>query len=140
VTWTAPSSRSSKDEKPEKEMSLQRLAETARDLEEKGQRASPYYVERHKRFALPMAALVFVLVGFPLGIRSHRGGRAVALASSFVIVVAYYILFTSLEGMAISRRLPAALAIWLPNLLFSALGMMLLRSTSVGVSTSWERM
>ena len=84
-----------------------------------------------------MAALVFVLVGFPLGIRSHRGGRAVALASSFLIVVSYYILFTALEGMALSRRLPAVLAIWLPNLLFSALGAILLWSTTAGVSTAW---
>jgi len=127
----------SRDEKPEKEMSLGRLAEVARELEDKAQTASPYYVERHKRFALPMAALVFVLVGFPLGIRSHRGGRAVALASSFLIVVSYYILFTALEGMALSRRLPAALAIWLPNLLFSALGVILLWSTTAGVSTAW---
>ena len=133
----SPLAAGSKDEKPEKEMSLARLAATARDLEEKAQIASPYYVERHKRFALPMAALVFVLVGFPLGIRSHRGGRAVALASSFLIVVSYYILFTALEGMALSRRLPAALAIWLPNLLFSALGVILLRSTTAGVSTAW---
>lgn len=133
----SPLAAGSKDDKPEKEMSLRRLGETARDLESKAQITSPYYVEMHKRFALPMAALVFVLVGFPLGIRSQRGGRAVALASSFVIVVAYYILFTALEGMALSRRLPAALAIWLPNLLFSALGVILLRSTTAGVSTAW---
>lgn len=124
-------------EKPEKEMPLGKLFTTAKDLDEKGQIASPYYVEIQKRFALPVAALVFVLVGFPLGVRSHRGGRAVALASSFCIVITYYILFTSLEGMALSRRLPAALAIWLPNLLFTTLGLILLRTTTVGVSTAW---
>ncbi len=126
-----------KDEKPEKEMPLSRLLDAGRDLERQGQIAAPYYVEYHKRFALPVAALVFVLVGFPLGIRTHRGGRAVALASSFVIVVSYYILFTSLEGLALSRRLPAALAIWLPNLLFTGVGAVLLRANTAGVSTVW---
>src|SRR5262249_34502552 len=121
----SPLTSKAKDEKPEREMSLSQLLATARELEGKAQITSPYYVEMHKRFALPMAALVFVLVGFPLGIRSHRGGRAVALASSFVIVVSYYILFTSLEGLGISRRLPPALAIWLPNLLFGTLGLIL---------------
>ena len=46
------------------------------------------------------------------GIRSHRGGRAVALASSFVIVVSYYILFTVARGhgaqsAAACRRSPS---------------------------------
>src|SRR5262245_59910516 len=133
----SPLSTASRDEKPEKEMPLARLLERAQELEQQAQIASPYYVEFHKRFALPVAALVFVFVGFPLGIRTHRGGRAVALASSFGIVVTYYILFTSLEGLALSRRLPAALAIWLPNLLFTAVGIVLLRATTAGVSTAW---
>jgi LPS export ABC transporter permease LptG/LPS export ABC transporter permease LptF len=126
-----------RDEKPEKEMPLRALVDHARDIDRQGQIATPYYVELHKRFALPVAAIVFVLVGFPLGVRTQRGGRAVALASSFVIVVSYYILFTSLEGMALSRRLPAALAIWLPNLLFSLVGLALLRTTTAGTSTAW---
>jgi lipopolysaccharide export system permease protein len=84
-----------------------------------------------------VAAIVFVLVGFPLGVRTQRGGRAVALASSFAIVVSYYILFTSLEGLALSGRLPVALAIWLPNLLFTLVGLALLRASTVGVSTAW---
>jgi len=126
-----------RDEKPEKEMPLRVLLGSARDLAGKGQIATPYYVEIHKRFALPVAAIVFVLVGFPLGVRTQRGGRAVALAASFVIVVSYYILFTSLEGMALSRRLPAALAIWLPNLLFSVVGLALLRASTVGTSAAW---
>ena len=58
----------------------------------------------HKRFALPVAALVFTLVGFPLGVRSHRGGRAVALALSFGIVVSYYIFYTSMETSSPFRR------------------------------------
>ena len=38
-------------------------------------RRAPFEVEWHKRFAFPLAALVFALVGFPLAVRSHRGGR-----------------------------------------------------------------
>ena len=133
----SPLAAGAKDEKPEKEMALGRLLDTARDLERQNQIASPYYVEFQKRFALPVAALVFVLVGFPLGIRTQRGGRSVALASSFLIVVSYYILFTSLEGLALSRRLPAVVAIWLPNVIFTLLGAVLLRTTTAGVSTAW---
>jgi LPS export ABC transporter permease LptG/LPS export ABC transporter permease LptF len=133
----SPLSTGGKDEKPEKEMPLGRLLDSARSLDRQGQVAEPYYVELHKRFALPVAALVFVLVGFPLGVRTHRGGRSVALASSFVIVVSYYILFTSLEGLALGRRLPAWLAMWLPNLAFALVGVLLLRATTSGLSAAW---
>ncbi len=133
----SPLSAASREEKPEKQLPLRQLVDEARHLEREGQIAAPYYVELHKRFALPVAALVFVLVGFPLGVRSHRGGRAVALASSFGIVVSYYIVFTSLEGMALRGRLPAGVAVWIPNALFFMIGLALLRAATLGVSTAW---
>ncbi|HYB43518.1 MAG TPA: LPS export ABC transporter permease LptF, partial [Candidatus Methylomirabilis sp.] len=126
-----------KDEKPERLLPLGELLRTADDLKRQGQVVAPYYVEFHKRFALPVAALVFVLVGFPLGVRTHRGGRGSALASSFIVVVAYYILFTALENLALSRRLPAPVAIWLPNFIFGLMGLALLRVTTVGLPNRW---
>jgi lipopolysaccharide export system permease protein len=116
-------------EKPEKDLSLgelrERIAELARDVH--GQ--TPYVVELHKRFALPLAALVFTLVGFPLAVRSHRGGRSVALAGSLGILVAYYVVTTSLETSALRQSVAVPLAIWLPNALFGAIGLVLLAAT-----------
>ena len=133
----SPLSTATRDDKPERQLALGALLGTAADLERQGQIFTPYRVEFHKRFALPVAALVFTLVGFPLGIRAHRGGRALALCASFGIVVAYYIVFSSLEGMALSRRLPTGLAIWLPNIGFGLLGLGLIRATTTGVSAAW---
>ena len=48
-----------KDEKPERQMGLGALLHTAGGLGRQGQIVTPYYVELHKRFALPVAALVF---------------------------------------------------------------------------------
>ena len=126
-----------KDEKPERQMGLRALLRTGADLGRQGQIVTPYYVEFHKRFALPVAALVFTLVGFPLGIRTQRGGRAVALTSSFLIVFSYYIVFNSLEGLALNRRLPVALGMWLPNLVFGLLGLGLIQATTTGVAIAW---
>jgi LPS export ABC transporter permease LptF/LPS export ABC transporter permease LptG len=126
-----------REEKPERGLPPGQLLVRGAELERQGQIATPYYVELHKRLALPIAGLVFVLVGFPLGIRSHRGGRAVALAASFGIVASYYVVFTSLEGLALSRRLPVWVALWTPNAAFALLGLGLLRATTAGVSTRW---
>jgi LPS export ABC transporter permease LptG/LPS export ABC transporter permease LptF len=137
LTLESPTSLVSKAEKPEKRLPLAALASEAARLEREGQIATPYYVELHKRFALPVAALVFTLVGFPLGIRSHRGGRAVALATSFGIVASYYVLYSSMEGIALRQRLPAGVAVWLPNVLFSLIGLALLRASTAGLPTVW---
>jgi len=91
----------------------------------------PYEVELHKRFAFPVAALVFALVAFPLAVRSHRGGRSIALVGSLVILVSYYLVMTSLEGFALRERLPAWAAIWTPNIVFAAIGLTLLVITAL---------
>ncbi len=62
-------------EKPEKDLTLAELAARVADLRADRHGRAPYLIELHKRFALPLAALVFALVAFPLAIRSHRGGR-----------------------------------------------------------------
>jgi lipopolysaccharide export system permease protein len=126
-----------REEKPEKQLPVGQLVSEARRLQREGQITAPYYVELHKRFALPVAALVFTLVGFPLGVRSHRGGRAVALGLSFGIVVSYYVLYTTMEGYALRGRMPAGIAVWIPNATLAVVGVALLRASIVGVSAAW---
>jgi LPS export ABC transporter permease LptG/LPS export ABC transporter permease LptF len=133
----SPIAAAAREEKPEKQLPVGQLVSEARRLQREGQITAPYYVELHKRFALPVAALVFTLVGFPLGVRSHRGGRAVALGLSFGIVVSYYVLYTTMEGYALRGRMPAGLAVWIPNAALAVVGVALLRASIVGVSAAW---
>jgi LPS export ABC transporter permease LptF/LPS export ABC transporter permease LptG len=123
--------------KPEKNLPLFELFTTARHLDREGQIAAPYFLEFHKRFAFPVAALVFVLVGFPLGIRAHRGGRGVAFVGSFVILVGYYLMLNSLEGVAMNRRLPPAVAVWTPTAVFGLIGLGLLRFGVTDIPPAW---
>ena len=136
----SPLSNASQREKPERDLPLTELGPQARDLAAQGQLVSPYYVEFHKRFALPVAAIVFVLVGFPLGIRGQArggGGRGIALAASLAIVVSYYIVFTTLEGMALRGRVPPWLGIWLPDAIFLVAGLALIAAATLGMPTGW---
>lgn len=116
-------------EKPEKNLTLSELGVRIAELEGDAHGRVPYEVEFHKRYALPVAALVFALVAFPLAVRSHRGGRVVALAGSLVILLAYYFVLTALENAALRESLPAAVAIWTPNALFATVGTTLLFAT-----------
>lgn len=117
--------------KPEKDLGLRALIARIGELARDPYGRAPYEVELHKRFAFPVAALVFALVAFPLAVRSHRGGRSIALAGSLVILVSYYLLMTSLEGFALRESMPPWVAIWTPNIVFSVIGIALLVTTAL---------
>ena len=127
----SPLKSTSKTEKPEKDLSLPDLTARITALGKEPALLTPFLVEWHKRFALPVAALVFTLVAFPLAIRSHRGGRSIALVASLAILVSYYLVLSSLENSALRQRLPVWLAIWTPNLLFCGIGSTLLIATTL---------
>ncbi len=80
------------------------------------------WVEIHKKFALPAAALVFGLVGLPLGLVTRRGGRAAGFVVSVVIVLGYYVLLAIGEARAIDGHVSPAVAMWLPDILLTILG------------------
>jgi lipopolysaccharide export system permease protein len=117
-------------EKPEKDLTLAELATRVADLRADRHGRAPYLIELHKRFALPLAALVFALVAFPLAIRSHRSGRSAAFAGSLAILLTYYFVMTSLEGAALRLQIPAGVAIWTPNVLFTLVGVGFLVATA----------
>jgi len=129
----SPLATGSRLEKPERDMTLRQLGREIRRLELARQIVTPYRLERHKRFAFPAAAMVFAMVGYPLGIRAQRHGRGVALAVSLAIVVCYYFMVTSLEGLALRGRVPAMVAVWAPAALFGTLGAIMLVGTARGV-------
>ncbi len=116
-------------EKVEYTLTLPQLEARIAELRRDRAASAPFRVEWHKRFALPVAALVFALVGFPLAVRSHRSGRSIAIVGSLVIFLSYYFTLTWLEGMALRQWLPIGLAIWMPNLLFVLAGLGLLTMT-----------
>jgi len=122
--------RSARVDKPEKDLRLGALLTRINELAPDRYGRVPYEVELHKRFAFPVAALVFALVAFPLAVRSHRGGRSIAMAGSLVILVSYYMVMTSLEGFALRQRVPPWVAIWAPNIVFAVIGATLLVVTA----------
>ena len=122
----SPLSGAPRVEKPEKDLSLGALAARIAEFRGDAHSRAPFQLERHKRYALPLAALVFALVAFPLAVRSHRGGRSIALVGSLVILVAYYMLMAALESSALRLRIRPWMAVWAPNVLFAAAGLGLL--------------
>jgi lipopolysaccharide export system permease protein len=84
-------------------------------------------VELHRKFAIPFACIVFGLVGVPLGIGSARAVRSRGFAVSLAVIFTYYILLSAGQGFAEQGSIPAWLGLWLPNIVFGTIGVLLLR-------------
>jgi lipopolysaccharide export system permease protein len=83
-------------------------------------------VEIHKKFALSFACLVFVLFGPPIALRFPRGGVGVTLGVSIVVFGLYYVCLMGGETLADRGQLPAWVAMWIANLIFTLAGLVLL--------------
>jgi lipopolysaccharide export system permease protein len=86
-------------------------------------RAGALSVEIHKKFSLPAACVVFVLIGAPLGMRVRRAGPAVAFVS-VAFFLFYYLCLIGGEELANRLLLPPWLAMWLPNLVLGTWGLL----------------
>ncbi|MBZ5707294.1 MAG: LPS export ABC transporter permease LptF [Acidobacteriia bacterium] len=85
-----------------------------------------YYIEFHRRFALPTACLVLALVGIPLGLSSKKGGKSTGFVLTILLVFAYY--SASLVGVSLARqgKVSPAVGVWLANAVFFLGGAFLL--------------
>lgn len=85
-----------------------------------------YYIEFHRRFALPTACLVLALVGIPLGLSSKKGGKSTGFVLTILLVFAYY--SASLVGVSLARqgKVSPAVGVWLANVVFFLGGAFLL--------------
>ena len=113
--------------KGDREMTLSELQETAAIVVRAQGNPNPFLVEWHKKFAIPVACLVFALVGLPLGIRAHKGGKPAALVVALAILLLYYIGLTLGEDLGDRGYVWPWLAMWVPNLVVGGIGLLLFR-------------
>ncbi|MBD0316663.1 MAG: LPS export ABC transporter permease LptF [Nitrospiraceae bacterium] len=78
-------------------------------------------MEYYKDLAFPTAALVFCLLGVPVGIVSKRSGRMGGFAVGVLIVVLYYVLNVACEFLVTTLVIPPFAGAWLPNGIFAGL-------------------
>jgi len=98
----------------------------------RGPDPKPFLIELNNRFAFPIACLVLMLVGVPLGVASRRGGKSSGFVYTILLVFLYY--FLSATGTALGRqnKLPVFLAVWSANILFAGAGVFLLWQMASG--------
>jgi lipopolysaccharide export system permease protein len=85
-----------------------------------------YLVEIYKKYSIPFACVVFVLIGAPLGIVTRRGGFGVAAGMSLGFFLLYWACLIGGEKLADRELLSPFLSMWIANFLLGAAGLFLI--------------
>ncbi|MBD3288740.1 LptF/LptG family permease [candidate division KSB1 bacterium] len=86
-------------------------------------------VEVHKKYSIPFACIVFVLIGAPLGILTRKGGMAIGGAISLLFFLIYWSFLIGGEELADRRLLSPFWAMWIANILVGSAGIYLVLFT-----------
>lgn len=80
----------------------------------------------HKKFSIPVACIVFALLGLGLGVTSRRDGKQSSFVVGIAVIFSYYVLMYLSEAMAKGAALSAAAAMWVPNIILGLVGALLI--------------
>ncbi|MDI7247461.1 MAG: LptF/LptG family permease [Bacillota bacterium] len=114
------------EQKTPAEMSRRELGEHIALFRRSGIRVNALAVDYDLKLALPLAALIFVLTGAPLGVAGPRSGRLFGAVVSGAIAFSYYVFSSILRSLGCNEILPPVVAAWTPNILFAAAGVLLM--------------
>jgi lipopolysaccharide export system permease protein len=88
---------------------------------------SPYLVEKYRRSAIPFATFVLTIIGVSLSSRKIRGGIGSRLGAGIGLSFVYILFMQISNTFAINGSLPPLVAVWVPNIFFSAITLLLLK-------------
>ncbi len=99
------------------------VASAADRVREADRRADRFAVEVHKKWAISMACITFVIIGVVLALRFPRGGIGLVIGGGTLIFAIHYIGLTAGESLADRGHVAPWFAMWAPNIALTVLGL-----------------
>ncbi len=84
-----------------------------------------FEVEYHRRFAMTAAAFILTIIGMSLSSRKVKGGMGLNIGIGLVLSFGYILFMTVTQTFALSGLTSAMVAMWIPNVLFSLIALVL---------------
>ena len=78
-----------------------------------------FEVEYYKRGATSFATFILTIIGVSISARKRKNGMGIALGIGLALILTYIMFQTVTSSMAINANVPAALAVWIPNIVFA---------------------
>jgi lipopolysaccharide export system permease protein len=96
-----------------------------RSINERKKSINRHEMERHKKFTLSLAVLIFFFIGAPLGAIIRKGGLGMPVVASILLFIIYYILSMMGEKSAREDLWQMSVGMWFSSFIFLALGIWL---------------
>jgi lipopolysaccharide export system permease protein len=95
-------------------------ADRVREADRRGDR---YAVEVHKKWAISLACISFVIIGIVMALRFPRAGIGLVIGGGLAVFSIHYVGLTAGESLADRGHLSPWLAMWTPNIILTILGL-----------------
>jgi len=86
-----------------------------------------FEIEKHKRIAFPFATFILTIIGVAVSSRKERGGIGKHLGIGIGISFSFIFFMQWFTSYASNGVMPAAIAVWIPNMIFTLVCIYLLR-------------
>lgn len=87
-------------------------------------------IEVNKKYSIPAACIIFVLLGAPIGVKARRGNLGIAGGISLFFFIAYYFCLVLGEDYGDRQLLNPFFAMWFPNIVLGIVGIILTYQTA----------
>lgn len=105
------------------EMNVLELAAYIDAVESEGYDATPYRVDLHAKFALPVACIILSIIATAIALKSgQRLNIAVAIAAGLGFVFLFWVVYSFCLSLGYGGIIPAPAAAWVANAVFACLG------------------
>lgn len=112
--------------KQDKQMNYAELASYMRSLQESGFDTVKLHVQYYKKFAVPVFALIMALISIPFGFLVGNRGAMTGIGVGMAVAMTYLATGVLFDQFGNVNLLPAAIAAWAPDALFSVAGLYLM--------------
>ncbi|HEY9014580.1 MAG TPA: LptF/LptG family permease, partial [Gemmatimonadales bacterium] len=92
-------------------------------VREADRRADRYAVEVHKKWAISLACVSFVIIGIVMALRFPRAGVGLVIGGGLAVFSIHYIGLTAGESLADRGIVEPWIAMWTPNIVLTILGL-----------------
>ena len=82
-------------------------------------------IEKNNRYSMPFSTIILTIIGLALSTKKKRGGMGWNLAAGTALAFSYILFQQFSEMFVITDTLPASIAIWMPNILYTIIAIVL---------------
>jgi LPS export ABC transporter permease LptG/LPS export ABC transporter permease LptF len=105
------------------QMNTNDLRDYIADLQQSGFNTIALQVQYHKKFSVPLFAVIMALLSIPFSFLAGNRGTMAGVGVSFAIAIAYFSINMLFEQVGNLSQLPPELAAWSPDAIFTLTGL-----------------